>query len=199
MTDSVSDEDLMLRYGAGDARAFETLYGRHKGALYRYFLRLVRPAAVAEELFQDVWMNVVRARAQYEVRAKFTTWLYRLAHNRLIDHYRRSSSSLPMSYTEENDVIVDSAVDEAVREPENELDRRRLGRRLIEAITELPEAQRETFLLREESGFSLEEIAAATGVSFETAKSRLRYALARLRRALASEMSPRRPRAQGRR
>lgn len=188
----------MLRYGAGDARAFEILYGRHKAPLYRYFARLVRPAAVAEELFQDVWMNVVRARQTYEVRAKFTTWLYRLAHNRLIDHYRRMSNSLPMSYADEDDVV-EAASDESFREPENELDRRRLGRRLIAAIGDLPEAQRETFLLREEGGFSVEEIAAATGVSFETAKSRLRYALARLRQALAPEASRSHARARERR
>ncbi len=80
----------MLGYGAGDARAFEMLYERYKGPLYRYFARMVRPPAIAEELFQDVWMNLIRARDQYRVRAKFATWFYRLAHNRLIDHYRRA-------------------------------------------------------------------------------------------------------------
>src|SRR5436190_18395294 len=83
------DEDLMLAYRDGNAAAFDQLYRRHKGPLYRYLLRQCRDAAAAEELFQDVWMNLVRARAGYTVTARFSTYLYRLAHNRLIDHYRR--------------------------------------------------------------------------------------------------------------
>ena len=79
----------MLCYRDGDAGAFDALYARHKGGLYRYLLRQCREPAAAEELFQDVWMNLIRARARYTVQAKFTTYLYRLAHNRLIDHYRK--------------------------------------------------------------------------------------------------------------
>ncbi len=86
--------------------------------------------------------------------------------------------------------------DEVFREPDGELERRRLSRRLVELLLELPEAQREVFLLREEAGMSLDEIAAATGVSHETAKSRLRYALAKLRRGLAPDTEPSRARAQ---
>src|SRR6185295_20094478 len=82
------DEDLMLAYAAGDAAAFDALYARHKGGLYRYVLRQCTHAGVAEELFQDVWMNVLRARASYVPSARFATWLYRIAHNRLIDHWR---------------------------------------------------------------------------------------------------------------
>ena len=89
-----SDEALMLRYRNGDARAFERLYERHKGALFRYFLRQCSQRAVAEELFQDVWTSLVRSRDRYRVRAKFTTLLYRMAHNRIIDH-RRSSTANP--------------------------------------------------------------------------------------------------------
>ena len=87
---ATSDEDLMLAYAAGDAAAFDPLYARHKGGVYRYLLRQCRQGGVADELFQDVWMNLIRARASYEPTAKFATWLYRLAHNRLIDHYRAS-------------------------------------------------------------------------------------------------------------
>ncbi|MFL6651684.1 MAG: RNA polymerase sigma factor [Sulfurifustaceae bacterium] len=190
MDDSASDEDLMLRYRGGDVRAFETLYRRHNGPLYRYFLRMVRPPAVAEELFQDVWTSIVRARAEYEVRAKFATWLYRVAHNRLIDHYRRVGAGMPLSYGDDPDDALETIPDAEFREPANELERRRLAQRIVELVAELPEAQREIFLLREEGGLSLEEIAAATGVPAETAKSRLRYALAKLRRALADQMEP---------
>ena len=88
-----SDEELMLGYRDGDAGAFDVLYARHKGGLYRYLHRQCRDAAAAEELFQDVWMNLIRARTGYTVQAKFTTYLYRLAHNRLIDHYRKNSQA----------------------------------------------------------------------------------------------------------
>jgi RNA polymerase sigma-70 factor (ECF subfamily) len=176
MDNAAPDEELMNRYRDGDAHAFEVLYTRHKGPLYRYLLRQCGAAALAEELFQDVWMKLIRARERYEARAKFTTYLYHLAHNRLIDHYRRAKAGVPISY--------DDDPDSDAREPDNELDRRRLGQRLLEQIAALPEAQREAFLLREESGLSLEQIAEVTGVNAETAKSRLRYALTKLRQGL---------------
>lgn len=184
MNESVSDEALMQRYGAGDMRAFETLYERHKGPLYRYLLRMTG-TAVAEEFFQDVWMKVIRARGEYEVRAKFTTWLYRLAHNRVIDHYRRTRVAPPMLFDDGEDPLTESVPDVAYREPENELARRRLGERLVTALNELPETQREVFLLREEGDLSLPEIAETIGITLEAAKSRLRYAILKLRDRLA--------------
>ena len=188
MDDTVSDEALMIRYRDGDAQAFEVLYARHKGPLYRYLRRQCENVAHAEELFQDVWMKLIGARARYEARAKFTTYLYHLAHNRLIDHYRRAKTGIPISYDDDADEsLIEQVPDSDVHEPDNELDRRRLGQRLLAQLAALPEAQREAFLLREEGGLSLAEIAAATGVNAETAKSRLRYALARLRRELAEE------------
>lgn len=176
----------MLRYRDGDARAFERLYTRHKGPLYRYFLRLARPAAVAEELFQDVWTNLIRARANYEVRAKFTTWLYRLAHNRLVDHYRRSAAGIPLVDVDDDsdEPVAEQVADDEWREPDNEFERRRQAQQLAELLLTLPEVQREAFLLRAESGLSLDEIAAITGVNAETAKSRLRYAMAKLRHGI---------------
>lgn len=187
MNDSAADEDLMLRYRTGDARAFEALYVRHKGPLYRYFLRQTHAAAVAEELFQDVWMNVIRARERYVVHAKFTTWLYHIAHNRLVDHYRRSATGVSVADDEDAESLLESVPEAPLHEPDNELDRRRLGQRLVNALATLPAVQREAFLLREEGGLSLEEIAVTTGVEVETAKSRLRYALAKLRRQLHLE------------
>jgi RNA polymerase sigma-70 factor, ECF subfamily len=175
----------MCRYRDGDARAFELLYQRHRGPLYRYFLRQCGVAAVAEELYQDVWMKLIRVRAEYEVRAKFTTWLYRLAHNHLIDHYRRTSHGVPISYGDDpEDDPLDHVAADARIEPENELDRRRQMRRLLQLVVDLPEAQREAWLMRAEGGLSLEEIAETTGVNAETAKSRLRYAMKRLRHGL---------------
>ena len=183
-----TDEELMLRYRAGDVAAFDILYARHRAPLYRYFLRLAGPAALAEELYQDVWLNVIRARSRYEVRARFRTWLYHMAHNRLVDHYRRTAIGQSLLQQDDPDKeTVESVPASPVEEPENLFARRRLAERLIRLLSELPQAQREAFLLREESGLSLEEIAGVTGVSAETAKSRLRYATARLRRGLATE------------
>src|SRR2546429_3296055 len=84
---ATSDEDLMLAYAAGDAAAFDALYARHKGGVYRYLLRQCRQGVAVDELFQDVWMNLIRARRSYTPSAEFATYLYPLAHNRVIDHY----------------------------------------------------------------------------------------------------------------
>ncbi len=182
-----ADEELMLAYRDGDVRAFEVLYARHKNALYRYLLRQCRVAAIAEELFQDIWINLIKARERYRPSAKFTTYLFRVAHNRLIDYYRHQSSGLPMSY--DGDLVVEDLPDTGARETEYKLDMKRHVKRLLSLIAALPEAQRETFLMREEGGLSLEEIADATDVNIETAKSRLRYAVAKLREGMG-EMPP---------
>jgi RNA polymerase sigma-70 factor, ECF subfamily len=183
----LADEELMQRYRDGDAGAFDTLYARHKGALYRYVLRLVRDRGVAEELFQDVWMNLVRARATYTVQAKFSTFLYRMAHNRAIDHFRRGAhvqfASLEAGVEEGEDAF-DAIADPAAVTPERQLAAREQTARLLALIEELPAAQREAFLLREEAGMSVDEIAQATGVDRETAKSRLRYAVGKLERGM---------------
>jgi len=180
-----SDEDLMLLYRDGDAGAFDALYARHKGGLYRYFLRQCRDAAAAEEMFQDVWMNLVRARKSYTVQAKFTTYFYRLAHNRLMDHYRRNQSRpAALSFEDAGDETILEVPDERERPADDALDHKRQAARLLELISDLPEAQREAFLLQQEGGMSVEAIAEATGVSRETAKSRLRYAMAKLRHGM---------------
>lgn len=179
-----SDEELMLLYRDGEAGAFDTLYARHRGGLYRYLARQCRDAAAAEELFQDVWMNLIRARAGYTVQAKFTTYLYHLAHNRLIDHYRKHSHVAMVSFEDEDGEALAELPDERERPADDVLDSKRQAGRLLELIAELPEAQREAFLLQQEGDMSVEEIAAATGVTRETAKSRLRYAMSRLRQGM---------------
>lgn len=177
-----SDEELMLLYRDGDAGAFDVLYARHKGGVYRYLLRQCREAATAEELFQDVWMNLVRARAGYTVQARFTTYLYRLAHNRLIDHYRKAAPAVAISFdSDEGEALQEELPDARERPAEEGLDARRQAARLLELIAALPDAQREAFLMQQEGGMSVEEIAQATGVTRETAKSRLRYAVSKLK------------------
>jgi RNA polymerase sigma-70 factor (ECF subfamily) len=173
-----SDEALMLGYRDGDAGAFDELYRRHKGGLYRYLLRQCRNAAAAAEMFQDIWMNLIRARLNYEATAKFTTYLYRLAHNRLVDHYRKSVHERPLPF---DDGQIDEPTVVHHEQPEARYERKQLAARLLALLDALPEAQREAFVLQHESGLSVEEIAAVTGVTRETAKSRLRYAVAKLR------------------
>lgn len=186
MDDALSDEELMLRYGAGDAAAFDLLYARHKGGLYRYLLRQLRAHALADELFQDIWMNLIHARQRYTVQAKFATYLYRIAHNRLIDHFRRQGNHVVVPLNQGGDPEDDpiEITDDDTRTPEdNRWSEERLAR-IVELVEALPAAQREAFLLHEEGGLNIDAIAEATNVNRETAKSRLRYALNKLRHGL---------------
>jgi RNA polymerase sigma-70 factor (ECF subfamily) len=184
-----ADEELMLRYRDGDAGAFDLLYARHRGGLFRYISRLIGERGVAEEVFQDVWMNLVRARMTYTVQAKFSTYLYRMAHNRVIDHFRRSKEVQLASFDSdpEEDPLHAVPADPSAN-PERQASARQQSARLLELIAALPAAQREALLLREEAGLSVDEIAQATGVDRETAKSRLRYAVAKLERGMRGWM-----------
>lgn len=181
MNDTSDDQALMTAYRGGDVNAFEILYRRHKGPVYRYLLRQCNNPAIAEEIFHEAWLGLIKAKDRYEPTAKFTTYLYHLAHNRLIDYYRRQAAGIPISYDDDPDPLMERQADAAEHEPENELDRQRMAKKLLGLIADLPDAQREAFLLREEAGMSIEEIAVATGVNAETAKSRLRYAVTKLR------------------
>jgi RNA polymerase sigma-70 factor, ECF subfamily len=185
---SSSNEELMLAYAAGDAAAFDLLYARHKGGVYRYLLRHCRRSAIADELFQDVWSNLIRARASYAPTAKFTTWLYRLAHNRWIDQVRADGHLTLVSVDDgAREDVVASIPAALADEPQQRAESRELGERLRAAVAALPPAQRDAFLLQQEGGLSLAEIAELTGVGAETVKSRLRYAIVKLRGQLGGE------------
>jgi RNA polymerase sigma-70 factor, ECF subfamily len=178
-----TDEKLMLAYAAGDAGAFKTLYAKHKGPLYRYVLRSVKTRPEAEELFQDVWMRAIEARARYAPQAKFTTWLYTIAHNRLVDHWRSRGLALVSLDADEDDAPPEPAAPPS-SQPHLQAEARETLERLAAAIAALPLAQREAFLLHQEAGFGPAEIAQATGSNEEAAKSRLRYAMNKLREAI---------------
>lgn len=180
MTRDHTDEDLMLMYRDGDVSAFEILYHRHKGPVYRYIFRLCGHTADAEELFQDIWLKLVHARERYEVTAKFTTYLYRIAHNHVIDHFRKSQSGIHDNCGEEPDATPAPRRDQ----PEQRAELGQRTRLLLDAIAALPAEQREVFLLKEESGMSIQEIGEVLGVNAETVKSRMRYALKKLRSAV---------------
>lgn len=175
-----SDDVLMLAWTAGDATAFEQLYARHRGPLYRFLLRQLRDAPLADEFFQDVWQRVIAARAGWKPDAAFRTWLFRIAHNRLNDHWRglKHRPAAPGDADERTARVPDPS------SPEHELSEFEQRRRLQLAIEELPDEQREVVLLRLEQELSLEEIGDITGVGRETVKSRLRYAMDKLRARL---------------
>jgi len=189
---AVSDDEdaqLMLAYARGEMRSFETLYSRHRAALYRYLVRQARDTEIANDLFQEVWSRVIVNRARYEPRAKFRTFLFTLAHNCFIDHCRRQKSRPQGLGIEDADAADMLTADDASR-PDLELERNESSRRYRAALATLPPEQRDVYLLHEESDLSLEEIAHVTGVGAETAKSRLRYAVGKLKAALAVAADP---------
>ncbi len=169
----------MMNYGAGDADAFDVLYQRYKAPLYRFVLRQSSPQVV-DELFQDIWFKVINARQDYQVKASFKTWLYHLARNRLIDLYRRNNMRPVDNHASQLETIADAAV----AQPEKQLDSQTQYDVLLAAIAELPPEQKEAFLLQQEAGLSVAQIADTCGTSFETVKSRLRYAVDKLRHRL---------------
>lgn len=206
MAGGTDDAQLMARYASGDVAAFEILYGRHKGPLYRYFLRQCGDPEAAAELFQEVWVRIIKARERYAPKARFTTYLYQIGHNCLVDHYRKAGRSLtdgdgeppsgeiPDPLAEELDPAFASArwslVDweQGPADPEDGPEAAssvaQRAARLWSALEALPPEQREAFLLHEEGEMGLAEIAAVTGANAETVKSRLRYAVKKLRAAL---------------
>ncbi len=170
---------MMLRYQNGDTAAFEMLYRRHNDPLYRYLLRLCRHRDTAEDIFQDVWGKIIKARSSYRPTAKFTTFLYRVAHNCFIDHIRRNKRHA--NSTELNPELHSDPGEQ----PDTATERSLARERLLVALQDLPEEQRDAFLLREEAGLSIAQVASVTGCSKETAKSRIRYAVAKLKVAIS--------------
>lgn len=182
----VSDEQLMLRYRDGDAAAFEELYGRHRGGVFRYVLRQVGLRSASEEIFQEIWIKIVTSRLRYRVEARFATFLYHVAHNCVMDHFRRKTPLHLISLDDDEDAGHQVAGPER-DQPERAVALRQSAARLLNALAKLPAEQRDAFLLHEEGGLTLEEIAEVTAVGRETVKSRLRYALAKLRQGVEHE------------
>jgi RNA polymerase sigma-70 factor (ECF subfamily) len=183
MREGDADAQLMLRYAAGDARAFDELYGNHRAAVWRFIRRSVKDAAATDDVFQECWSRVVAYRESYRPEARFATWLFRIAHNCCMDHWRKSGRRVARETVDEDAVAI--AADESSAEPLAAALVGEARERLVTALGRLPQEQRAAFLLYVEGGLSVTEIAETTGVNAETAKSRLRYAVARLKQALA--------------
>ena len=188
---SDTDEALMLSYGKGSQAAFTELYGRHKGSMYRYVCRQLgaKQQAKAQELFQEVWLRVIDNRASYAVEAKFSTWLYRIAHNLLIDEHRKQTTR------GEHLTLVDEAHGHKENEPpsalisnqgnqEDKIHNDYLQRAIKHCVELLVPQQRDAFLLRHEAGFSSSQVCEIVEAKPKTVKTRLRYAMSQLRDCL---------------
>lgn len=176
MVDARSDDDLMLAYGRGDARAFEVLYERYRKPIYRYLYHALGERSLADDLYQDVWSRIIDARARFRRAGGFKRFAFRIAHNRLVDHWRHNARQ-PGQETDG----LDRMPADAAEQPDRRAERDQQAEALHRALMRLPAEQRQAFLLQQEAGLSLADIAARDGVGRETVKSRLRYAVKRLR------------------
>ncbi len=184
-----SDEQLIQLFDKGNIKAFDSLYARYKQAIYHYFFRQVHAKNIADELHQDVWLNIIKSPSRFNQKASFKTWLYKVAHNRLVDHYRHSSTqALSLVRSTSSDEGSEKDMSVAANSPDDSLHEHQLKQALLQALANLPEEQKEVFLLHEKSGLTLHEIAQVTDSSFESTKSRLRYAVKKLHNHMAQHM-----------
>lgn len=191
--EEVTDEALMLRYQGGDRSAFAQLVRRHKTPVFNFVLRHIRTSSLAEDLTQDVFVRVVQSAAEFRHSARFSTWVYTIARNLCIDQLRKAQLRRHPSLDqpsgpgsdEEGPTLGERMADD---HPDRTVDRAAIGRELSGhikvAVDSLPEDQREVFLLREIANIPFKEIAVMIGIPENTVKSRMRYALERLQRAL---------------
>ncbi len=186
-----TDEMLIARHAAGDVAAFEMLYERHELPLWRYLVRQCRDRATAEELMQDTWFAIARQAAQFRPEGRFAPWLYSIARHRLIDRHRtlQTVESLDATGSDDDEPLAARVADETSPSPLAASERMDQGQAILAALNRLPPEQREAFVLQAEGDLSVEDIARVTGTTFETAKSRLRYARDKLK-ALLRDYAP---------
>jgi len=182
-----SDEELLFAYRHGDGEAFQTLFGRYRGPLFNFLLRQVRDRGRAEELYQDSWSKVIERCDEFRGDAKFSTWLYTIARNACIDHQRkmkfRGHASLDETQRGASHPMVERVANPGLGPDELGVGEA-LRERIASAVEDLPEEQREVFLLRQLQGLAFKEVAEVVGVPVNTVKSRMRYALERLQLGL---------------
>jgi RNA polymerase sigma-70 factor (ECF subfamily) len=181
-----ADEDLMVQYQRGEVRAFEILLSRHRRPVYNFIFRFVGDKETAEDLLQEAFLRVIKGADAYKRQAKFTTWLYTIARNLCVDQTRRrkhrkhASLDAPLGHAEDSNTLLD-----VIPSSEMASDRKSVNKELHEtmqrAIAALGEEQREVFLMREFLDMPFKQIADVVGVPENTVKSRMRYALEKLR------------------
>ncbi len=185
-----ADEDLMERYRDGDVKAFEVLLERHERPVFHFILRFVHDRELANDLLQESFLRVVKNAKSYSRKARFTTWLYTIARNQCIDaarkaRYRRADSlDGPVSNDPDGRALSETIAGN-LEGGFDRTDRAQIGTRIDAAIAQLSEEQREVFVMRELMNLQFNEIAQVVGISENTAKSRMRYALENLRLRLA--------------
>jgi RNA polymerase sigma-70 factor (ECF subfamily) len=181
-----ADEALMLRYQKGDVRAFEILLGRHRKPVYNFILRYVGARELAEDLLQETFLRVIKGAEAYKRQAKFTTWLYTIARNLCVDQSRRAkhrkaqSLDAPMNQSGESGNLLDVVPGKDMPSDRATMSKE-IHQKLHAALERLSEDQREVFLMREFLDMPFKEIADVVGVPENTVKSRMRYALEKLR------------------
>ncbi len=198
--DADADIALMNAFAQGDAKAFDQLYARHQAGLYRFIRRLLGRdlQAQLDEVFQDTWLRVIQSRERWSPQgASFRTWLFTLAHHRVIDQLRKSGREVALPDDSDGEPFTPASAawsgwPAAGAEPaaDDQLFWRRAGERLLTCLDELPLAQRVAFLLHHEEGLSVQDLARAIGLNAETAKSRLRYAMTKLRLCMGAYLPP---------
>jgi RNA polymerase sigma-70 factor (ECF subfamily) len=188
--DTLADEALLDRFQRGDAEAFEVLLGRYERPLYNFVLRSVRDPERAADLVQEVFLRVIQRSDQFQGQSKLSTWLYSIARNLCIDHGRRMvfrrhrSLDAPLTADDGKSATLGDRVPAPTPEADRDSISRELQGQIAAAVEELPEDQREVFLMRQVQGLAFKDIAEIVGVSENTIKSRMRYALERLQAAL---------------
>lgn len=188
--DPASDETLLRKFLEGDAEAFETLVRRFERPLFNFILRSVRDPDRSEELLQEVFLRVIQRAAEFQGGSKVSTWIYTIARNLCIDTSRKMvfrrhrSLDAPSGDDPEGPTMMDRVV-ASTPLADREVIGGDLKERIARAVEELPEEQREVFLMRELQDLAFKDIAEIVGVPENTVKSRMRYALERLQRALA--------------
>ena len=183
-SEETSDENLMLLYQQGEQAAFETLYRRYKDVLYRYFLKHCSDRSQSEELYQEVWIKLINSVARYKPKAKFKTYLFTIAHNTLVDFYRKAKPSQTIEFEEAEMTEEFTNNPTPLAMPEDEFTLKQKTNLFIQTLEALPADQKEAAILHFEQEMSVQEIAEITQVKTETAKSRLRYAKNKLKAAI---------------
>jgi RNA polymerase sigma-70 factor (ECF subfamily) len=190
----MADEALMVRFQSGDRSAFTQLVRRHQTPLYNFALRQLGTPATAEEVVQDAFVRVVQSAADFKHEARFTTWLYTIVRNLCIDQLRKRALRRHPSLDEgkrqkdgrdDEGPTLGEQVPDSRANVERSATATELRERVAAAVDELPDEQREVFLMREVSNLPFKEIAEIVGVPENTVKSRMRYALERLQAALS--------------